>query len=424
MAVDRRGFLAGAGACLLALAGCTSPQTTSPGRLTLWYWTRGLSDKVLDEAKTRFADAKFNPANVGHNLRHRLLAAISGNAYIPDITMLNDDIAGYFEDADQFIDLNTLGADRLKDQYLPWKWQAGTTPDGKLLGFPIDTGPAALFYRHDLFAQAGFPSEPDDVARAVSTWDQYFDFSAEIQKALPGRYMITDAKTVFTYSMAQEPQKYLDRQHKYIGDQAHVQLAWDRALTAVRKGLTAGLVDTGSESGSVDRHAAWNNGKELSLVNASWITGEIKESAARTAGAWRICRSPGGAGNQGGSFMALTRYCADPQTAFEITSWILNPANQARHYVDAGLFPSAPAAFDDPLMREPDPFFGGQVTVDVFGQAAKEVKPAYFSPQDIDISNILTDELVNVESAGKDPGQAWRDAQNSVNRLLRRRGVL
>ncbi|MBE1462525.1 extracellular solute-binding protein [Kibdelosporangium phytohabitans] len=113
---------------------------------------------------------------MGHSLRHRLLAALAGSAHIPDMTMLNDDVAGYFEDADQFVDVNTLGADRLEAQYLPWKWQAGTTPDGRLLGFPVDTGPAALYYRHDLFPQAGFPGEPGDVARAVSTWDDYFAF--------------------------------------------------------------------------------------------------------------------------------------------------------------------------------------------------------------------------------------------------------
>lgn len=422
--MNRRRFLTGAGALGLALAGCTSPRTASPGQLTLWYWTRGLSPAVLDDAAKRFADKGFNPSNVSHDLRQRLLATMAGGAYLPDMTMVNDDIASYFGDADQFVDLNTVGADRLKDQYLPWKWQAGTTPDGKLLGFPIDTGPAALYYRHDLFAKAGFPSEPDDVATAVSTWDDYFKFGQEIQKALPGTYMITDAKTVFTYSMAQEPRKYLDRQNHFIGADVHVQQAWERALTAVRLGLTAGYFDNGRTTGSVDRQAAWNNGTELSLVNASWITGEIKESAPKTEGAWRVCRSPGGAGNQGGSFVVITRYCPRPQDAFEIVSWILSPANQARHYADVGLFPSAPAAFADPLTRQADPFFGRQVTADVFGQAAKDVKPAYFSAQDIDISNIYTDELVNVEATGKDPGQAWRDARRSIDRLLQRRGVI
>ncbi len=420
--MNRRGFLAGA--LGLALAGCTSPRVATPGQLTLWWWTRGLSENVLNEAVQRFASQKFVPANVGHDLRPKLMAVLSGDAYVPDMTMVNDDIAGYFGDADRFVDLNTLGAASLKRQYLDWKWQAGSTPDGKLLGFPLDTGPSAMYYRHDLFTQAGFPAEPDDVARAVSTWDDYFAFGQELMKALPGKYLISDAKRVFTYSMAQEPRKYLDRQGKFIGDQAHVQQAWARAIKSVQLRLTAGFFDNGAASGNIDQHAAWNADIELTLINASWGTSEIKESAPKTAGAWRICRSPGGAGNQGGSFITITSACPQPDKAFEIISWLLNPDNQARNYVDAGLFPSAPAAFSDPRSAAPDPFFGGQNTAEVFGKSASEVKPAYFSAYDIDISNIYTDELVNVESAGKNPDQAWQDARKAIDRLLRRRGVL
>ncbi|QRP49874.1 extracellular solute-binding protein [Amycolatopsis sp. FDAARGOS 1241] len=178
--------------------------------------------------------------------------------------------------------------------------------------FPIDVGPAALYYRHDLFARAGFPSEPADVAAEVSTWDSYVDFGVRVQKKLPGRYLITDTKTVFTYSPAQEPEKYFDRANHYLDDQSRVRRAWDRAVQAFRMGLTAGYAGSQSINGeSIDRHAAWNSGKELSFVNASWITGELKQSAPVTAGNWRVCRAPGGAGNQGGSFLAITKYCPD-----------------------------------------------------------------------------------------------------------------
>ncbi|GAB3895038.1 hypothetical protein GCM10029964_074350 [Kibdelosporangium lantanae] len=137
--MNRRGFLLGAGALgVAALAGCTSPPTATPGKLTLWYWTRGLSDNVLREALQRFDG--FDPANVGHDLKPKLLAVMSGDAYVPDMTMVNDDIAGYFGDADHFVDLNTLGAGKLRGEYLDWKWQAGSTPDGRLLGFPWTPG--------------------------------------------------------------------------------------------------------------------------------------------------------------------------------------------------------------------------------------------------------------------------------------------
>jgi cellobiose transport system substrate-binding protein len=428
MTLTRRTFLTTAasaiGLAALGTAGCASPSTANPGELTLWYSKDGLSTNVVDDAVAKFAADRLHVSAIGDGIKHKLLAAMSGNAYLPDITMLGDDIATYFQDSDRFVDLNTLGADRLKGDYLPWKWQAGASPSGFQLGFPIDIGPAALYYRHDLFAQAGFPSEPDDVAKAVATWDEYFQFGVELQKALPGRYLITDTKTVFTYSMAQLPQKYFDRQDTYIGDQPHVRGAWDRSLDAFRKGLTAGYAGSQNPGDSVDRHAAWNTGKELTFVNASWITGELRKSAPNTAGAWRVCRSPGGAGNQGGSYLAITGNCPRPQAAFDIISWVLSPENQARTYLDAGLFPSSPSAFTDPRLREPEPFFGGQVTMDVFGKSANDVKPAYFSPYDIQISDTYTDQLANVELAGKDPAQAWDDARTTVTRLLQRKGVI
>jgi cellobiose transport system substrate-binding protein len=427
MTLTRRSFLTTAAAALgtaaLGVAGCSSPTTASPGKLTLWYTSNGLSDGVLADAVKRFPADQLNPNQVSGDLKHRLLAAMSGGAYLPDITMLGDDIATYFPDSDQFVDLRTLGAESIKNEYLPWKWAAGTAPDGFMVGFPIDIGPAALYYRHDLFAQAGFPSEPDDVAAAVSTWDDYFTFGQKLQKVLPGRHLITDTKTVFTYSMAQLPVKYFDRQNNFVGDHAQVRQAWDRAVDAFHRGLTAGYAGSQDPGNSVDRHAAWNNGKELSFVNASWITGELKKSAPGTAGKWRVCRSPGGAGNQGGSFLAITKYCPRPQAAFDIIRWIQSPENQPRTYLDEGLFPSSPSAFTDPRLLAPEPFFGGQVTMNVFSKSANEVKPAYFSPYDIAISDTYTDQLSNVELAGKDPEKAWQDARTAVHRLLLLQGV-
>ena len=425
MTLTRRSFLAAAGLGVAALGSatsCSSPTTASPGKITLWYTNGGVADPVVADAVRRFGT--LNPSQISGSVKQRLMAAMAGNAYLPDITMLGDDIATYFADTAHFADLNPLGAQSLASAYLPWKWQAGTSPDGFQLGFPIDIGPAALYYRADLFAQAGFPSEPDEVAAAVSTWDDYFAFGARLQEKLPGRHLITDTKTVYTYSLAQEPEKYFDRQNHYLGDAPQIRRAWDRALTAFHNRLTGGYAGSQDPGQSVERHAAWNSGKELSFVNASWIVTDLKKSAPETAGKWRVCRSPGGAGNQGGSFLAITKACPDPDRAFEIIRWMLSPENQPRAFLDAGLFPTSPAALDDPRLQEPEPFFGGQVTMNVLAKSAREVKPAYFSPWDIALSDTYTDELTNVELAGKDPGQAWDDARRAVERLLTRQGVL
>ncbi|MEU0878588.1 ABC transporter substrate-binding protein [Lentzea sp. NPDC005914] len=424
MTLTRRRFLTGTAAVAALGAGaCSSPTTANPGRMTLWHSSGGMSEKVLAEAVRRFPAQKLTPSKISGELNQRLLAALSGEAYLPDITMLGDGISTYFSATDRFADLAALGAAADEPNYLLWKWQAGRSPDGFQLGFPIDIGPAALYYRHDLFARAGLPSEPDEVAQAVSTWDDYFEFAARVKEKLPGKYLVTDTKMVFTYSLAQERQKYLDRQNRYLADQSQVRRAWDRAVTAFRMGLTAGYANSAGGEG-VDRLAAWNNDKEIAFVNASWITGNLRQSAPGTSGKWHVCRPPGGPGNQGGSFLAITKYCPDPHGAYEVVKWLLSPENLALAYLELGLFPSAPAAFGDPRVLRPEEFFGGQSTMTVFGKIAEEVQPVYFSPYDITISDTYTDELANVESAGKDPERAWEDARTAVERLLRRQGVL
>jgi cellobiose transport system substrate-binding protein len=393
--------------------------------MTLLYTYTGLSETLLREARTRYAADKLVTSRVSGDITRRLFASLAGHAYQPDITMINDNISLYFATKDSFVDLNTLGAGKLKQEYLPWKWNAGANLDGFQLGFPIDIGPVGLYYRYDQFRRAGFPAEPDEVAKALPTWETYFDFGERIQKKIPGAYLITDTKTVFTYSLSQESKKYFDQENHPLDDQTHVRRAWDRALEAFQRHLTSGYAGSQSSTGqSVDQHAAWNTGKELTLVSPSWLTGQIKTAAPGTAGAWRVTRAPGGAGNQGGSFLAITKACPDPEAAFRIVSWLQSPGNQPQNYLDIGLFPPSPSAFTDKRVLVPDRFFGGQSTVEVFGQIAKEVTFAYFGPYDSNISDMYTDELANVELGGKDPKKAWKDARTKVERMLRRQGVL
>ena len=83
-----------------------------------------------------------------------------------------------------------------------------------------------------------------------------------------------------------------------------------------------------------------------------------------------------------------------------------------------------PATYTDQTLAAPDPFFGGQQIVDVFAESAKKYPGAYFSPYDTIIDTPISSELVNVEASGKNPDQAWADAQRQVERELTRAGAI
>src|SRR6266542_2361006 len=354
------GLLGMAGAAVGATAACGKEKKAPGGQsknLALWYWPDGLSDKVVADVPKQFSDITFNATKIGGDFKQKLVTTITSRQFLPDITGIKgEDIAYFMTQAGQFLDLRDLGAGDLKSQYLEWKWKQGSTPDGKQIGFPIDIGPTALFYRRDVYEKAGLPTEPKDVAAAMSTWEGYFDAGVKLKQAVPKAFMVSDAAEVFGMAVGQSDKRFVDASNRFIGDQQHIRRAWDLA---------------------------------------------IKSAAKDTTGKWRVAPMPDGPANVGGSFLAITKGSGNPKKAFEIVKWLLSPENQARGYTDSTLFPSSPATYKMPALTGPDEFFGGQVTIDVFGPAAEKIPVAYESPHDSTVKAPYETELGNIESKGK-----------------------
>ncbi|AWW36732.1 MULTISPECIES: ABC transporter substrate-binding protein [Streptomyces] len=426
MLLSRRGLLrAGlAGSAAMALGGLTSGcavPTGSTGRnMVLWYWSGGLSDTVVEKAKARYDDTvTLEAQQIGGYYRSKLITTLAGRAHIPDIAGLKgEDMASYLPNADQFVDLRTLGADRLKSRYLDWKWQQAVAPDGSLIGLPIDVGPVVHYYQSAVFEKAGLPSEPDDVSAELGTWESFFAAGEQLKKRIPGTFILTDVGSVFEMSIGQGTDRFVDEDRNFIGDQEHVRACWDRAVEAKRRGIVSDIV-----TGTPDSIAATVKGRLPSQLNASWAAGDLKLQFPKTEGRWRVANCPGGPSNVGGSFLAITKACREPERAFEIITWMLSPENQAHGFVEAGLFPSTPASYAMSKLREPDPFFGDQITMDVYGPAAEQIPVAHNSPYDIALGQPIRDEIKNVGVLGKDPEKAWRDAMSKCRRIADHLGV-
>lgn len=426
MRLSRRGLLrAGlAGTAATALgglaSGCAVPTGSTGRNMVLWYWSGGLSDTVVKDAQARYGkDVSLKAQQIGGYYRSKLITTMAGRAHIPDIAGLKgEDMASYLPNADQFVDLRTLGAEKLKSQYLDWKWQQGVAEDGSLVGFPIDVGPVVHFYQPAVFERAGLPFEPADVSREMGTWEKFFAAGEQLKRQIPGARILTDVGSVFEMSIGQGTTRFVDKDRHFIGGGEHVRACWDRAVEAKRRGLVSDLV-----VGTPDSISATEKGQLPSQLNASWAAGDLKLQYPKTKGNWRVANCPGGSSNVGGSFLAITKACREPERAFEIITWILNADNQAQGFVDAGLFPSTPASYEMSKLREPDPFFGDQITMDVFGPAAEKIPVAYNSPYDIALGQPVRDEIKNVGVLGKNPNKAWKDAMSKCRRIADHLGV-
>jgi cellobiose transport system substrate-binding protein len=427
MSLSRRTFLAlgaGASAAATGLTGCGSRSSLGGStELSMWTWVGSVNDDLIGTAEKAipgYDGMKLSMTRIGSNYKTKVLTALAGKSLVPDIVAINDDVATYFPNADQFHDLYDLGAKDREQEFLPWKWKWGVTPEGKMMAYPMDTGPTALFYRTDVLTKAGIDVDPAAVAQLAPDWDTYIALGKKLKQAVPGSAITDNITSIYAYRMAQQPKKYMTRDGEYIGDQDHVRESFDLAVRVVREGLSAN-----AQNGSTDADAVVTNGK-LVAFNAAvwWAQLGPKNAAPKTKGLWRVTAAPGGAGNRGGSFLGITKYCKNPEAAFAFISWLESAKNQAQSFLDPVLFPSTPASYTDPRLSAPDPFFGGQKIVDVFADSAKKYPGAFFSPYDSIIDSPISSELVNVETGGKSPDQAWADAQRQVHRELTRAGAI
>jgi cellobiose transport system substrate-binding protein len=310
-----------------------------------------------------------------------------------------------------------LGAKDIQNQYLDWKWAQGVAPDGTMIGLPMDTGPTALFYREDLFQKAGLPTDPAEVSKALSTWDQYFEAGTKLNQAFGDKVRLTDnANDLFTQVLAQGKDLYFKPDGSFIGDRSEqVGKAWSTAVKAYQEGMLANV-----DRWTPEWNAAMNNGDIASFVGAVWMKQVLKDSAPDTSGKWRIASAPGGSGNNGGSFLAIMKSSPHPKEAFEVMKWLQNETNQLHSFQSLDLFPSTPSVYSDPNMNTAEPFFGGQKTGSIFAESANNVKVAYFGDKFTSVDTIVKQELTKVAKQNKAPDKAWRDAVKQIQRELKR----
>ncbi|HEY0617452.1 MAG TPA: extracellular solute-binding protein, partial [Kribbella sp.] len=386
MELSRRTLIAGGFAAMLGstVAGCSSSMDTGStkknvtGNLALWCWPGGLGKTVLDDTIAHFPDQHLKYSEIGGDFKQKLLTTFNGGTSIPDITgVKGEDIASILPQANRFVDLKTVGADSILGDYLEWKVKQATTLDGKVIGIPIDIGPTALYYREDIFTAGGLPGDPAKVADQLKTWEDFLAAGLELKKANPKALIVSDATDMYGLIVNQGTDRYIDKDNKFIGDQDHIRRAWDLAVKAINT-----KVDAKTLGGTPDWNAGLDQGTVPALTGAAWVALDVKAACKTSTGKWKLAPTPSGPANFGGSFLTITKNAADPAAAFEVIKYMLSADNEAKAFADAQIFPATPAAYDKPQLKAADPFFGGQVPIDVFGPAAKNIPIAYEAPLD------------------------------------------
>ncbi|MBS4178458.1 extracellular solute-binding protein [Lederbergia citrea] len=405
---------------LVGIAGCSSSKESGgkggKTKLTIWLWPgMGFEEQIKEYAKENDIEVDIQLSEFA-DVHSNLTTALAAGSGAPDISAVEvkgiDKVKGT---PDHFHNLLDLGAEEVKDNYLDWKWQQALTPDGKhLLGLPTDIGPMAMVYRTDVFAEAGLPTDPEEVTQLIQTWDDFINVGKDI-RAKAGKAMIPSAASLYSVMEGQDTQKYWDDKGNLIVEtNPQIKKAFDYAAKAVEAKITADV-----EAFSTEWGAAMEKGDFAVQLAPAWMIGRIKETD--TSGKWNIALMPEGSGNWGGSFLTIPKESKNQEEAYKLIKWLLSPEQQLATFKHFGNFPSTPGIYDDAALQdETDDFFSGAHVGKIYAEAAKKVTPVIEGPDSILVEEIMTDAVTRVEKGQEDAEKSWKTAMEELDRQLNR----
>ncbi|WP_052486939.1 ABC transporter substrate-binding protein [Gordoniibacillus kamchatkensis] len=273
-----------------------------------------------------------------------------------------------------------------KDKMNSFKW-TDATKDGKIYAMPWDSGPVVMFYRNDLFKNAGLPSDPKDVAEKLKTWEDYARF-AQTLKEKTGTFMMADSGTktdakFFEQIIWQRNQWYFDKDGKVQLDKPEIIEAGQYFVNLVKKGYVLDV-----EPWSDSWYNVFKQNKVATIVGASWYDGLLSTIIDPDAqGKWSVVpmpkwsvSDPYSSANDGGSNLAINKNSKHPEEAWKFIEFMLGRNDsQVKMLKEAGLFPSLETTYDDSAYNLPVAYFNNQPVRKLYVTAVKQVTPIVYT---------------------------------------------
>ena len=356
-----------------ALLGCTA-KSQAPLR----FWAMGREGEVVTDLLRGFHQEHPHIQIQVEQLpwlsaHEKLLTAFAGDA-TPDIAQLGNTWVPELGTLDALQPLGDwVAANNELDppDWFPGIWRTNVV-DGQLLGIPWYVDTRLLFYRRDLFAQAGIPRPPTDWREWTTALD-----ALQTKAGIPHPQLLPLNEFEPLLALAlQQPDPLLRDGDRYGNFRsAGFRHAADFFLDFYKSGHAPPV----SNTQIANLWQEFGRGTFAAYISGPWNIGELDRRLGpgrRTD--WSTAPLPGpdgpGASTAGGSSLVVFRRSRRRDEALEVLAYLARPATQARFHALTGNLPprrstwALPTASGRPLAEEP--------RARAFAQQLERVKPA------------------------------------------------
>ncbi len=409
---------AGAAAVALAMTGCAGgQQNAEDGEITLTVATFndfGYTDELLQryEKENPGVTVVHNRAATTNDARANFFQKLGAGSGLADVEAVEVDwMAELLQYSDMLADLSD---DEVADRWLDWKTEAATDAEGRLIAYGTDIGPEAICYRGDLFAEAGLPTDREEVAALLEgDWDRYFEVGHQYVEAT-GKKWFDSAGATYQGMINQV-------EFAYENEDGEVIAAENDEVKEIFTRVLEESADLSAHLGqwSDDWFAALASGDYATMLCPGWMLGVISGNAPDVEG-WDVANVfPGGGGNWGGSYLTVPAQGANVDEAKKLAAWLTAPEQQLEAFEAAGTFPSQVDTYEDAaLVDSTNEYFNDAPVGQILIERAEAVTVAPFKgPQYFAINDLAQQALLRVEDGQQSIEESWDQFVSEVEAL-------
>ncbi len=285
---------------------------------------------------------------------------------------------------------------------------------GAIYGIDHCLCPVVLYYRHDIFADAG-------IEMPIATWEEYVEASAALSEQGVAGLVLSDRSWGDFYMLLLQSgsQGFFDAEGNVIVDSPEA-----IALLEWYLGLLESDVAISTES-SQTTYGLMAEGKIAAAIGADWYGGFIKNNVADTEGLWRAAPLPafteGGArtSTHGGTAYSITQQSEHKDEAWAFIEFALfDEGNKIFEFEVNNLLPPVLSHLDNEALLGPDPYFDNQSLGELFLELAAEVPHQSRGPWFNEASTLVGNAIFEAVQGEKTAEQALKDAADELRRQI------
>jgi ABC-type glycerol-3-phosphate transport system substrate-binding protein len=393
-------------AAALIAAAVQAQDASISGDITVWTWPSNdiAMNDLLPEFNKAYPNIKvdvqaFGAANNVY-LDKVQRAFIGGSG--PDVAMIEIGMMALLRGRPGWEDLSKApyNAGDMMADFAPFTVKNVTLPTGEIVALPKHTGPGGMFYRTDIFKEAGLPTDPTEVAALMSDWDAFLEQGKKVVKPNE-RWLFGNGEDIVRAIMAQNGVSYFDAEGKLQFDNP----VYLEAMEKVKQAADAGLISPFA-AWSPEWQAAFAKGQFATVLYGNWMGGFLKRSySVNESGKWAVALAPGDNGNRsynsGGDYIGILKTSKYKDAAWAFIKWyVTSDVSLKAQYLSNDLYPAyLPAAKAD-WINTPDPYYSGQNVNEVFSKVQAEMIP--FVLNDLDpVAYTATQTAINNIARGQ-----------------------